>query len=129
MVQMNSVNPSVQPKTLRIKFKKVGNLQYISHLDLVRTMTRALMRAKLPLWYSEGFNPRPKLTFSTPMSIGAQSIYELLDIKIIKDVDPESVKENLNSNLPKEIQIGEVYYPDSKFSDIAFSSYLINIYT
>ena len=52
MVQVNT-----EKLFIRVKFKKVGNLQYISHLDLVRTMHKVIVRAKLPLWYTEGFNP------------------------------------------------------------------------
>ena len=58
MVQVN--NSKI---TVRIKFKKLGKLQYISHLDMVRTMNKIIVRAKLPLYYTEGFNPKPKMTF------------------------------------------------------------------
>ncbi len=118
-----------QPKTLRIKFFKKGSLQFISHLDLVRTMTRVLLRARLPLWYSEGFNPRPRLIFATPLSVGAQSECELLDIRINRDVNVDAVMTALNANMPPEMQAVEVYYPTSKLSDLAFSSYIINIKT
>ena len=60
MVQVNT------PINLRVKFKKVGALQYVSHLDLVRTMHKIIVRAKLPLWYTEGFNPKPKMVFAAP---------------------------------------------------------------
>ena len=53
-----------EPKYIRLKFRKIGNLQYISHLDLQRTMGRVLIRAKIPLWYTKGFNPHPKLIFA-----------------------------------------------------------------
>lgn len=118
-----------QPKTLRIKFFKKGSLQFISHLDLVRTMTRVLLRARLPLWYSEGFNPRPRLIFATPMSVGAESECELLDIRINKEVNPSAVMDALNRNLPPEMQATEVYYPETKLSELSFSSYIININT
>ena len=65
MVQVNNT-----PITLRVKFFKVGKLQYISHLDLVRTMMKIIVRSKLPLWYTEGFNHKPKIFFAAPLSTG-----------------------------------------------------------
>ena len=64
MVQQNEIKPI----PIRAKFYKVGSLQFISHLDLMRTMTRNMVRAGIPAWYSQGFNPRLKLTFSLPLS-------------------------------------------------------------
>lgn len=128
MVQINPISDILSsPKNIRIKFRKVGKLQYIGHLDLVRTMTRALLRAHMPVWYSEGFNPRPKLNFATPMSVGAQSEYELLDIRINRDVVPDEVVSALNDNLPPELEVLTAYYPSTRFSDIAYSSYKILI--
>ncbi|MBQ9964192.1 MAG: DUF2344 domain-containing protein, partial [Clostridia bacterium] len=55
---------------MRITFSKTGSARYISHLDLNRTMTRAVRRAGLPIWYTEGFNRHPYLTFAAPLSLG-----------------------------------------------------------
>ena len=56
--------PSLDPpKTVRLTFRKAGRLQYISHLDLQRSMARIIARAGLPVWYTKGFNPHPKLVF------------------------------------------------------------------
>ena len=72
--------PTVEPPfTVRLKFRKVGKLQYISHLDLQRTFMRVIVRACIPAWYTKGFNPHAKLVFSTPMSVGTESEYEFLD--------------------------------------------------
>ena len=75
---------------VRAKFYKIGSLQYISHLDLVRTMTRVLVRSHIPAWYSQGFNPRLKLTFSLPLSIGTQSECEFFDIRLTRQTDFEN---------------------------------------
>ena len=72
----------VPPKAVRLKFCKVGTLQYISHLDLQRTFNRIIVRACIPVWYTQGFNPHIKLVFSTPLSVGSESICEYLDIKL-----------------------------------------------
>lgn len=128
MVQVKILGEALpQPRTLRIKFKKLGNLQYISHLDLVRTFNKMLIRVGMPLWYSEGFNPKPKMVFAFSMSIGLQSECEFLDVKITNDVDFESVKEALNLTSTEELSVSEVYYPETKFTEIKFASYIIEI--
>ena len=68
------------PVTIRLGFYKKGALQYISHLDLQRTFQRILSRAELPLWYTQGFNPHPKLVFGLPLPIGCESVCEMADI-------------------------------------------------
>ncbi len=129
MVQMILSDELPSPKNLRIKFRKVGVLQYIAHLDLVRTIMHAVTRAKLPVWFSEGFNPRPRLNFATPLSVGAESVCEYLDIKIICEVDCAAVREALNKNLPPELEIERVYYPNCKFNELKLASYEIKIFT
>ena len=70
---MDDIHPQSKTLTARIGFYKVGDMQFISHLDLQRFMKRAFVRSGLPIWFSEGFNPHPKMVFSTPLSIGIQS--------------------------------------------------------
>ncbi len=102
-------------------------LQYISHLDLVRTITRILVRTQIPAWYSQGFNPRLKLTFSLPLSIGTQSSCEFFDIRLVEPMDFEEIKRRMNEALTDEMQITEIYQSDRKFSDIAWSEYEIKL--
>ena len=118
-----------RPRTVRLKFRKVGSLQYISHLDLQRTFMRVLTRACLPVWYTKGFNPHAKLVFSTPLSVGAQSEYEFLDLRIDREMSPEEIMSRLNRELTEELQITEAYLPKSDFSEIAWATYEINIRT
>ena len=60
--------------TVRLVFSKTGRARYISHLDLNRTMARVLRRAGIPLWYTEGFNKHPYITFAAPLSLGCESL-------------------------------------------------------
>ena len=117
------------PYTVRLKFKKVGNLQYISHLDLQRTFIRVINRACIPVWYTKGFNPHAKLVFSTPLSVGAQSVYEFLDIRMDHDMPCEEIMERLNRELTDELCITEAYLPTTDFSSIAWASYEYEIRT
>ncbi len=115
--------------TVRLKFRKVGTLQYISHLDLQRTFNRVIVRASIPVWYTKGFNPHIKMVFSTPLSVGAQSEYEFLDIRIDRMMDYEEIKNRLNRELTDELRILDAYLPESDFSEIAWASYQIVIHT
>ncbi len=118
-----------RPLTVRLKFRKTGSLQYISHLDLQRTFYRVIERACLPVWYTKGFNPHAKLVFSTPLSVGAQSVCEYLDIRIDREMSCEEIKERLNRELTEELYVTDVYIPQRDFSEIAWASYDIEVYT
>ncbi len=124
MVQVNNT-----PINVRIKFRKEGGLQYISHLDLVRTMHKIIVRSKLPLWYTEGFNPKPKMVFAAPLSIGTESKSEYMDLRLTERVPENDVAEALNKNLTEEMQVLEVYYPETKLTDLKWFSYTISITT
>ena len=128
MVQPNEVKtPEEKPVPIRCRFYKVGMLQYISHLDLVRTMTRSIVRAGIPVWYTQGFNPRLKLTFSLPLSIGTQSRCEFFDIRLTAPMETEEIKARLNAALTDEMQVIEVYQSDLKFSEIRWARYEIRM--
>ena len=114
---------------LRFKFRKLGRLQYISHLDLVRTMNKIIVRSGLPLYYSEGFNPKPKMAFAAPLSIGTESYTEFMDLRLRDIVDPKAAMDALNSNMTEEMQIFEAYYPETKFTEMKWLSYEIEIFT
>lgn len=125
MVQVNGNTPI----NLRVKFKKIGNLQYISHLDLVRTMHKIIVRANLPLWYTEGFNPKPKMVFAAPLSIGTESVTEFVDIRLSEKISEFEALTRLNENMTEEMQALEVYYPDHKLTEMKWLSYTIVIKT
>ena len=123
MVQINNL-PYIP---VRVRFRKVGDLQYISHLDLVRTMQRVAARAKLPLWYTEGFNPKPKMVFGPPLSTGVESECEFLDLRFTERVDFDDVKRRLNENLTDSMKVYDLYLPESSLSDIFYFRYRISL--
>ena len=129
MVQMILSDVAEPSYAVRLRFHKRGSLTFIAHLDLVRTLTKSIARAGIPVRYSEGFNPHPRLSFSSAMSIGLESDYELLDIRLTKTVDPALLMQAFNAALTEELQACEAYLPEAKFTDIAYSSYEIRILT
>ena len=114
-----------EPRALRIKFAKTGKLRFISHLDLCRTLTSAFLRAGIPIWYTQGFNPRPKLVFALTVSVGAESVAEYLDIRITREMSEIDLKRRLQNALTSDLEILEVYRPTSKLQDVAFADYEI----
>ena len=116
-----------EPMPIRIRFQKVGNLQYISHLDLQRTIHRIFVRAGIPVWYTQGFNPHIKVIFSPPLSIGMESECEMLDIRIDREISCQEIKELLNREVTEEMKILDVYVPTMKFSDYVWSKYNMEI--
>lgn len=98
-------------RCVRVWFKKMGMSRYVSHLDLMRAMTRAIRRAKVPLWYTEGFNPHPYMTFSLPLSLGMESLCESMDIRIEGDSTNEDIFHMLEHSMPPGIEILSVDEP------------------
>ena len=111
-------------RPVRIWFKKVGTARYISHLDLTRCMSRAIHRAKIPLWYTQGFNPRAFLTFALPLSLGVAGERESMDIKL-EDGGPADGEliARLNEALPDDLPVFAVTEPVMKPGKIAYASF------
>lgn len=114
-------------REVRLRFSKTDRCKYISHLDINRCMSRALTRAKIPLWYTEGFNPHPYMSFSLPLSLGIESFVESMDIRIIGNIRNDEIKKKMNEVLPDGIRISEVYDDFGQDKDIAYSDYVFKI--
>ncbi len=111
-------------REVRLLFSKTGRCKYISHLDINRCMSRALTRAHIPLWYTEGFNPHPYMCFSLPLPLGVESMCESLDIRITGDISNEEIRAKLNDTLPDGIKILDVYEDFRNCNEIAYSDYV-----
>lgn len=111
-------------REVRLRFSKTDRLKYISHLDINRAMARALKRAEIPLWYTEGFNPHPYMSFSLPLSLGVESLCESVDLRIIGDITNVDIKSRLNSVLPDGLKIVDVYDDFRDNSEIVYSDYV-----
>lgn len=99
----------------RFLMEKTGAAKYISHLDLMRTVKRAFTRAGVALRHSEGFNPHPIMTFALPLSVGQESVCELLDVDIVGEQPPNLLKA-FNAALPDGLCATEVYGPTVKLA-------------
>ena len=110
-------------RCVRIWFKKMGMSRYVSHLDLMRAMSRTLRRARVPLWYTEGYNPHPYMTFSLPLSLGMESLCESMDIRIEGESTNQEIYEMLKGSMPPGIEIISVDEPQFDPKYIAFGEF------
>ena len=94
---------------LRIRFCRGAEIKFISHLDIIRLWQRALHRAEIPLAYSEGFNPHPRISLAAPLALGVTSEAELMDIFCTKWVSPHWFTDAISRQLPPGIKILQVY--------------------
>ena len=105
----------------RLCFEKTGNAVWISHLDLMRVFQRAFKRAGLPLTHTQGFNPRPSVSIALPLSVGIESVCELLDFDLDGDEIPnDEICRRLNGALIDGIRVREVYSDGRKIKNIAY---------
>ncbi|KKM09018.1 hypothetical protein SY88_21540 [Clostridiales bacterium PH28_bin88] len=90
---------------LRVMFAKEGGGRFLSHLELLKTWERVLRRAGIPVAFSEGFNPHPKVNFASALAVGVESRGEYMDMDLREEMDPEEVKERLRGALPAGLRL------------------------
>lgn len=99
---------------VRITFTKQGALRYIGHLDLHRLWERAMRRADLPLAYSQGFHPQPKISLAAALPLGFSSRGEVLDVRLNEEISVEDISSRLKDNLPPDIKVREIKSVDER---------------
>ncbi|MDE5859379.1 MAG: TIGR03936 family radical SAM-associated protein [Oscillospiraceae bacterium] len=119
----------MEKNNMRAVFEKSGRAVYISHLDLLRTMQRALKRAKIPVWYTQGFNPRIYLNFPLALSLGVSSRTEFMDFAVTENISFEKLTEMMNVSMPDGLRILSVAEPVHPNKDIGFAEYVIDFYS
>jgi len=110
-------------QTVRIWFEKTGSAKFISHLDLSRCMARALRRAHVPAWYTEGFSPHLFVTFALPLSLGQEGEHESMDIRLPEDYPVAQAAEALGKALPPGLCVLNAAQPEQKPGEIAAARY------
>lgn len=116
---------------VRIKYSKLGDISYISHLDIIKLMERIVRRTGLKLSYSEGFNPHPKTAFSPALQLGVQSHCEYLDMEFDEAVEEDLLIQKLNEKTVEGINFSEAKIltdkVDSLVAFITHSRYEITV--
>jgi len=99
---------------IRITFVKQGALRYTGHLDLHKLWERAARRAELPLAYSQGFHPQPKMNMAAALPLGFSSRCEVMDMKLEHNIPLTDLPTRLNGTLPSGLQVVEVEQVDER---------------
>jgi len=102
-----------------MRFSKEGTAIYISHLDLMRLMQRAFLRAGLPLQHTEGFNPHARISVALPLSVGMESVCEFLDFTLLDEAQLADTPRRLNGVLPMGVRVLRAYEAVRKTKEIA----------
>ena len=100
-------------------FQKNNEISYTSHLDVQRTLQRAFRRAELPLAYSKGFNPHPKLSFATALATGYTSSGEWFEVELETPIDLQSFTDRVNHALPDGMQIVDAFEADDSIDTLS----------
>ncbi len=112
----------------RLLFEKCGSAVWISHLDLMRLFQRGFKRAGLPLKHTQGFNPRPSVSIALPLSVGTESICELLDFELEDtQLSCDEILNRLNTVLVDGIKVICVYDNGRKIRDLALMECLVTL--
>ena len=112
----------------RLLFEKTGNAIYMSHLDLMRLFQRAFKRAGLNLKHSQGYNPRPLVSIALPLSVGVESVCEILDFELEGQTIPcAEILARLRNTLVDGVALRDVYEEGSKIKNLAFLDCIVTM--
>lgn len=113
---------------VRVFYTKTGRAKYISHLDMLRFMGRALGRSKLPVWYTEGFNRHIYTTFALPLSLGFESLCEFMDFRLTCDeYNMDEVVSRLDACLTPDVRVVRAAAPVYKPDTIAWADFTVGL--
>lgn len=114
---------------VRVVFSKKGIAAYISHLDLQRSVCRALLRSGVNPGYSEGFNPHVKLAFAIPLSVYQESDYEVFDFVSNSELSYGEIKDRLYREFPEGLTVLDAFEPKKKLADLTLADYTADFTT
>jgi radical SAM-linked protein len=108
---------------IRLAYHKTGRARFLSHLDTMRVFQQALTRAKLPLRYTEGFNPHIVLSIALPLGVGVESVAERLDFGVTENISLGTLPARLNAVLPEGFHATQAVIGGRAVSQIVFARY------
>lgn len=116
---------------IRIRFRKEGELRLISHRDLLRTLERLFRRAELPLGMSEGFHPKPRMSFPSALAVGIAGTDEVMELELVQERTADEVSALLAPHLPPGLAINsvEVMPPGARKAQVRFVRFEVPVPT
>ena len=113
-------------RDVRVFYRKKDRMKFVSHLDMNRFMTRLANKAKIPIWFTEGFNQHAYFNFAVPLSLGYEGDYEILDLRIVDpDYSNEQLLKDLNSATVPGIEFWAAVEPKLKMKELRFAEFEI----
>lgn len=111
-------------RNVRIYYRKLGSMKFVSHLDMNRFMSRIIAKAKIPVWYTEGFNQHIYMNFALPLSLGYEGHYEIVDIRLTdNNFTCDNCIEALRNAAVPDIEFISVTEPQMPMKTIGFAKY------
>ena len=111
-------------RNVRIFYRKLGSMKFVSHLDMNRFMSRIIAKSKIPVWYTEGFNQHIYMNFALPLSLGYEGYYEMVDIRLTDDdYSLKNCLEALKSVAVADIEFVSAAEPQMPMKTIGFAKY------
>jgi radical SAM-linked protein len=97
--------PAAAPAKVRLRFRKGGDLRFLSHHDLMRTFERMLRRAELPFRRTQGFHPKPRLVFALSLPLGVVGLEEVVELELDEPLSPEEIRDRLARQAPPGLTV------------------------
>ena len=113
--------------SIRVRFKRGDDIKYVSHLDIMRLITRLISRAEIKVWHTEGFNPHPYLVFAPPLPMGYKADDEVLDIVLEESFEEKGMIERFNKASVGGLEFTHAYIASQKLANIKFARYLLTL--
>jgi len=113
-------------RNVRIFYKKLRSMKFVSHLDMNRFMSRLISKSGIPIWYTEGFNQHIYMNFAVPLSLGFEGLYEIMDIRLIdENYSLEDCLNALKSACPPDIEFFGITEGEMHMKTIGFAEFEI----
>lgn len=103
---------------VRVVFSKAPQLRWISHLDLLKALEKALRRSEVPMALSQGFNPRPKMSIASPLPVGSSGLAEVLDLELEDNVSLPELQKSINLHLPQGLCFTQIFEVPKKQASV-----------
>lgn len=117
-------------RNVRIFYKKLRSMKFISHLDMTRFMSRLITKSKIPIWYTEGFNQHVYMNFAVPLSLGYEGLYEIMDIRLVDEsYSLEDCLNALKQVSPPDIEFVGITEGEMHMKTIGFAEYELTFET
>jgi radical SAM-linked protein len=122
---------TLEKTRLRIRFTKSGDLRWISHRDLARLWERLLRRANLQLAFSQGFHPKPRISFPSALALGIEALDEIVELEVVGAFDLQRIEEDIRQEMPVGMELLELTSPTYALgkAKVVGASYRVQITT